>query len=130
MTPSGMRPATFRLVTLHLKQLRHRVPASILLCVKMYRMCGLVVLAKVRTNLKSLSPPSPLPQLILKLMAENLKGELNVYLHLAGRFFPVVYPEGVYCNTFLTQHSKLISVGYILTTVSLKRINRNLCLYC
>jgi len=117
----------FWLVTVHLKQLRHPVPSSVLLCVKIYGMCGLVVLAKLRTNLNS--PNAPPPQQLLKLMAETLNGELNVYLHLAGRFMSVVFPAGVYCNRVLIEHSKLISVGYILTTIPLNKINRNFSLY-
>jgi len=121
MAPSGMGPTTSRLVTLHLKQQRHSMPSSILLCVTIYRICGLVILAKVRTNLKSRSSPLP-PQQIIKLMAETLNGELNMYLHLAGRFISVVFPVEVHCNRVLTEHSKLISVGYFLTTVSLKKV--------
>ena len=56
MRPLGMGPVTFRLVTMHLKQLRHRVPASILLCVEIYRMCGLVVLAKVKVKCSRYRP--------------------------------------------------------------------------
>jgi hypothetical protein len=56
------------------------------------------------------SDTTPLPPQILRLMAETMNIELNIYLQLAERFISLAFPAEVHCKRVLKEHKNLIYI--------------------